>query len=89
MRWKVVRPSLTAVTMPPSPAVVSTMPAADFAMSVGARDRDAHLGLSQRRRIVRTVAAHAHHVARLLEGPNQAILIVGQHVRHTPQSFPA
>ena len=34
MRWNVIRPSLTAATMPASPASVSTMPAADLATSV-------------------------------------------------------
>src|SRR6202451_3321140 len=34
MRWNVVRPSLTAATMPASPGSVNTMPAADLATSV-------------------------------------------------------
>ena len=43
------------------------------------RNRDAHLGLAQRRRVVGAVAAHADGVAGMLEGLHQAKLVLGKH----------
>src|ERR1019366_2896335 len=76
MRWNADRPSFTAKTMPPRPAVVSTIPAADFATSV-AVDTATPI-CAWRGSIVRTVSAHSNRVTAPLERLHQVILSLGK-----------
>ncbi len=46
----------------------------------GAIDRDAHIGGVQGRRVVDAVAHVADHMPRLLQGPDDALLLVGVHL---------
>jgi len=80
-----MRPSFTDATIPPSPASVRTIPAADLATSVAVENRDAHLRLAQRRGIVSPVTAHPNGVAALLKSLNQVILVVGKNAGQRPR----
>ena len=79
MRWNVMRPSLTAATMPASPGFGQHHAGGRFGDVGCRRDRDADLRLAQRRRVVGAVAAHADGVAALLERLDELVLVLRQH----------
>src|SRR5665647_1775909 len=70
MRWNVIRPSLTAATMPASPGLVSTMPAADLATSVAV---ETAMPICAWRS---AGAAHADGVAALLERFDELVFVL-------------
>ena len=78
MRWNVIRPSLTAATMPASPGFGQHHAGGRFGDIGCRRDRDADLRLAQRRRVVGAVAAHADGVAALLERLDELVLVLRQ-----------
>ncbi len=53
----------------------------------GARNSDADIGLLERRGVVDTVAGHCHQVAALLQGLDDGILVLGEHLGETVGSL--
>src|SRR5208283_620325 len=74
-----IRPCLTAETMPARPGAVSTMPAADFATSVAVDTAIPICAWGKRWRVIGAIAAHADDVTGGLIGLHQIELVFGQH----------
>jgi len=80
-----IRPSPTEATMPPKPASVRTIPAADLATSVAVETRF-HLRLAERRASL--APSHTFpRVAALLERLHKVVFVFGERPQK-PRSFP-